>query len=354
MTSDPLVSHLTAARASGAFSGAAWSVGNVDGPVSRGVVGTLSWDGPPVDEDTLWDLASLTKPIVGLAVMALLEQGRLALSDSVDTHLPDYAGTEVGSVTLWHLLTHTGGVPGHQPLWRTHPDRTSMLRALRELPLQSPPGTRVAYTSPGFMVLGLVAEAAADLPLDELVRETITGPVGMPDTGFNPPPERQKRAAATERCPWRGRVVQGTVHDENAHVFGGVAGHAGLFSSLRDMERLALALVRGGRTETGRFLQAHTLDVMARPATDHLNERRSLGWQGADPVAAAPGDLLTARAYGHTGFTGTSVWVDPELDFYAVLLTNRVHPTRDSQLITTVRARFHNLAVVHTRRQLGD
>jgi CubicO group peptidase (beta-lactamase class C family) len=351
VTADPLVSHLRAARAARAFSGAAWSVGTADGPVSRGVVGTLSWDGPPVADDTLWDLASLTKPIVGLAVMALLERGRIALSDSVEMHLPDYAGTEVGGVTVWHLLTHTGGVPGHQPLWRTHSNRSGMLRALRELRLQSPPGTRVAYSSPGFMILGLVAEAAADQPLDELVRQTVTEPVGMPDTGFNPPRDRWARTAATERCPWRGRVVQGTVHDENAHVFGGVAGHAGLFSSLGDMERLALALLRGGRTEAGRLLDAHTLHVMTSPATDHLNERRSLAWQGVDRLAAAPGDLLSARAYGHTGFTGTSVWVDPELDFYAVLLTNRVHPTRDSPQIATVRARFHNLAVLRTRRQ---
>ncbi len=339
--------YASAAREAGLFSGAAWSFGTAQGPTSRGYVGTRAWGGEPVDDDTLWDLASVTKPLVGLAVLALLERGLVALNDPVATHLPSYAGTDKADITLWHLLTHTSGLPGQQPLYRRHPDRASLLAALRRLPPRNPRGTRVAYTSPGFMILAQVAEAASGMPLDELVRRTVTEPAGMTQTGYNPPADRQHLAAATEECPWRGRLVQGTVHDENAAVLGGVAGHAGLFSTLADMERLGIALVRDGRGEVGQLIQPHTLAVMTRPATDHLNLRRSLAWQGRDPMGSPAGDLFTHAAYGHTGFTGTSLWVDPMLGVYAVLLTNRVHPRRDSMAITRFRPRFHNLVLTH-------
>ena len=351
---DPgIAAFVAAGRAARTFSGAAWSVGTSAGPVSRGHTGTRAWDGDPVDRDTLWDLASVTKPVVGLAVMALLEQGRLTLTDPIAEHLPEYAGTDKADITLWHLLTHTSGIPGQQPLFRRHKDRESLLEALRKLPLRNPPGTQVAYSSPGFMILALVAEVASGLPLDELVRRSVSVPAGLSDTGFTPAADQRERAAATEECPWRGRMIQGTVHDENAEVLGGVAGHAGLFAPLDDVERLALALVRGGRGEAGPLLQRRTLDVMTRPATDHLNLRRSLGWQGRDRMGSPAGDLIGVGAYGHTGFTGTSLWVDPDLDVYAVLLTNRVHPRRDSSVITRFRPRFHNLALTRVLARDG-
>jgi CubicO group peptidase (beta-lactamase class C family) len=336
---------LRSARDERVFSGAAWSVGTRSGPAFRGVLGTVAWDGEPVTEDTLWDLASVTKPVAALAVMSLLERGLLALSDPVAAYLPDYRGTDKADITLWHLLTHTSGIPGQQPLYRRHPDRDGMLAALRQLPLRYPPGTEVAYSSPGFMVLGLLAEAASGRPLDALVRDTVTGPAAMPDTGFNPPVEDRARAAATEDCRWRGEIVQGTVHDENAYALGGVAAHAGLFGPLGDVERLALALLRDGTGENGPILAPRTLAVMTRPATDHLNLRRCLGWQGTQPAGAGIGDLFSPGAYGHTGFTGTSSWVDPDLGVYAVLLTNRVHPRRGSSAMSRLRPRFHNLAL---------
>jgi CubicO group peptidase (beta-lactamase class C family) len=338
---------LRTGRDEGVYSGAAWSVGTAAGPAFRGVLGTLAWDGDPVTDSTLWDLASVTKPIVALAVMALLERGQLALSVPLSAYLPDYAGTDKADITVWHLLTHTSGIPGQQPLYRRHPDRGGMLAALRHLPLRHPPGTQVAYSSPGFMILGLLAEAVAGQSLDLLVRETVTGPAGMADTGFNPPVDDRPRAAATEECSWRGQVIQGTVHDENAHALGGVAAHAGLFAPIGDVERFALALLRDGEGEAGPILAPRTLALMTRPATDHLNLRRCLGWQGTDPAGAGVGDLFSARAYGHTGFTGTSVWIDPDLGIYSVLLTNRVHPRRGSSAMSRLRPQFHNLAVTH-------
>jgi CubicO group peptidase (beta-lactamase class C family) len=341
----PLTALLARARDARTFSGAAWSVGTAAGPVARGTLGTRAWDGGAVDDDTLWDLASVTKPIVGLAVMALVERGQLSLTDPIPAHLPAYARTDKADVTVWHLLTHTSGIPGQQPLFRLHPDRASLVAALAKLPPRHQPGTHVAYSSPGFMILGLVAEAAAGVPLDVLVEQAVTAPAGMTRTRFNPPPDSHDRAAATEDCPWRGHLVRGTVHDENAHVLGGVAAHAGLFSTIGDMEKLALALLRSGRGETGPIIAPRTLAVMTTPATGHLNLTRSLGWQGVDRSSTTPGDLLTPVAFGHTGFTGTSLWIDPDLGFYAVLLTNRIHPRRGSLALARLRPRFHNLAV---------
>ncbi|WP_219470021.1 serine hydrolase domain-containing protein [Nonomuraea rhizosphaerae] len=326
---------LERARALGEFSGAAWAYGRSRGPVTRGRLGTLAWDGDPVTESTLWDLASVTKPIAGLAVMSLVESGELTLDDPVALHLPEYAGTDKAGISVYELLTHTSRIPGQQPLYRDHPTRDELLGAVTRLSLRPSPG--VEYSSQGFMILGLIAERAARLPLDRLVRERVTAPAGMGETRFLLPEPEWRRAAATEDCPWRGRLVQGTVHDENAEVMGGVAGHAGLFGTLDDLARLGRALCSGG----GGVLGARTLEVMTRTRTGG----RALAWAGWEQHGCSGGDLLSPAAYGHTGFTGTSLWVDPELDVFVVLLTNRVHPTRNSAAIGRIRRAFHNVAV---------
>ncbi|MFG1972151.1 serine hydrolase domain-containing protein [Nonomuraea fuscirosea] len=326
---------LARAREAGVFSGAAWAWGRSGGPVELGALGTLSWDGDPVGADTLWDLASVTKPIVGLAVMALVESGELTLDDRVAHHLPRYEGTDKADITVSELLTHTSRIPGRQPLYRRFPTREELLDALVDLPLRAEPG--MEYSSQGFMILGLIAESASGTSLDRLVRDRITAPLSMDATTFVLPERDRARAAATEDCPWRGRVVQGTVHDENAEVLGGVAGHAGMFGTVSDLARLGRWLCRGG----GGPLAPRTLSVMT--GTRVLG--RTLAWQAHEPPLSSGGDLLTEAAYGHNGFTGTSLWVDPELDFFAVLLTNRVHPARTSDAIGRVRRTFHNAAV---------
>ncbi|MER6947950.1 serine hydrolase domain-containing protein [Nonomuraea sp. NPDC000554] len=328
------VEVLARARAAGEFSGAAWAYGRSTGRVTHGTLGTLSWDGDPVGPGTLWDLASLTKPIVGLAVMALVETGELALDDPIARHLPEYADTGKAGITVFELLTHTSRIPGQQPLYRHCRTRQELLDALVGLPLRAEPG--VEYSSQGFMILGLMAESAAGVPLDRLVRERVTEPAGMDDTRFLLPERDRGRAAATEDCPWRGRIVQGTVHDENAEVLGGVAGHAGLFGTLDDLTTLGRALCRGGAGVLG----ARTLSLMTATRTGG----RALAWQGWQRGCGG-GDLLSPSAYGHNGFTGTSLWVDPELDVFAVLLTNRVHPSRASTAIGRIRTTFHNVAV---------
>ncbi len=322
------------------YSGAAWSVGTADGPLDRGWTGTRRWEGARLDGGELWDLASVTKPIVGLAVMALVDRGALTLSDRVGDHLPRFAAGDKADLTVRQLLTHTSGLPGGVPLHREHRTREAMLDALVTLPLRARPDTRVEYSSQGFMVLGLIAESAARQPLDELVDQLVCAPLGMAGTRFNPDAEGRARAVATEDCAWRGGVVAGQVHDENAVVLGGIAGHAGLFAPLVDMERLGRALAGGARA----VLRPETFALMTACHTEGLGLRRGLAWQAQDPVGSPVGQSFGPRAYGHTGFTGTSLWTDPATGRYTVLLTNRVHPTRVPEGIKAVRHAFHDHA----------
>jgi CubicO group peptidase (beta-lactamase class C family) len=324
---------LTRARDERVFSAAAWSVGTADGVLDRGVLGTRWWDGPPALETSRWDLASVTKPIVGIAVAALAERGVLSLDDPLPRHLPSYADTDKASITVRQLLLHTSGLPGSTPLWRTHGTRDSLLEAIRTTPLPVAPGTRVEFSSQGFILLGLIASAAAGIPLDRLVADLVTIPAGLPDTGFGP----AHNAVATEDCPWRGDVVCGQVHDENAVVLGGICGHAGLFAPLSDVERLGQLLAGGAAP----LLKPATHAEMIACHTDGL--RRGLGWQGLDVPGSPVGTALQPDSYGHTGFTGTSLWVEPVRGRYYVLLTNRVHPSRTSE-ITKVRHDFHDAA----------
>lgn len=336
---------LQLARSRRVFSGAAWSHGTANGVQGSGTIGTLAWGGPPVELDTWWDLASVTKPIVGLAVMSLLESGDLLLDDTIADHLPDYAATDKAVLTVRQLLTHTSGMPGQVPLYHWCSDREHMLEAIRNLPLQFEPGTDVTYSSQGFVILGLIAEAASGLPLEQLVEERVTRPAGMMRTSFGLPADLRDHAAATEDCAWRGRIVQGTVHDENAEVLGGTAGHAGLFAPLADLEALGRVLCADGRGPRGIVVSSAALATMTSPATEGLRLRRCLAWQGRDRYDSPAGDLVGARAYGHTGFTGTSLWIEPDLGRYVVLLTNRVHPSRAGQAIARVRRLVHNSAM---------
>lgn len=335
-----LAEVLSAGRDHKVYSAAAWSVGDADAALARGFTGTRSWDGETLDGSETWDLASVTKPVAGLAVMALVDQGVLRLTDTVGDHLPEYRGGDKADLTVRHLLAHTSGIPGQVPLYREHPTRAALLEAVRLLPVTAAPGTRVQYSSQGFIILGLVAEAASGETLDVLVRRLVCEPLGMTGTGFHPGPEARRRAVATEDCPWRGRVVVGEVHDENAVVLGAPAAHAGLFAPLADMERLGMSLAGGARE----LLRPATFAQMTSVHTDGLDLRRALAWQGQDPTGSPVGPSFGPRSYGHTGFTGTSIWVDPATSRYAVLLTNRVHPTRTGTGITAVRHAFHTAA----------
>ncbi|MDU0201713.1 serine hydrolase domain-containing protein [Paenibacillus sp. MAH-36] len=344
-----ITEFLQQARNEKAFSGAAYAIGNSDGITEQGAVGTLYWDGPSVQPDSIWDLASVTKPIAVLPLMVMLEHGECYLDDVIAHFLPHYKDTDKANLTLRQLLAHTSGIPGQQPLYQTSPTKEELLAAVRNLPLRFAPDTDVEYSSQGYMILGEIIEAIAGDSLDVVLKQLVLEPIGMSQTLFNPGAQLHPRIAATEYCEWRGTTVIGEVHDENAVVMGGMAGHAGLFSTAEDMSQLCQAMLRLGETAKGRFLQPETVRLMTNNQTSSLKLARGLGWQAKDRHDSPAGDLFSMSSYGHTGFTGTSIWMDPEDDVFAVLLTNRVHPKRTSTAIKRIRSIFHNLAFLSVR-----
>lgn len=326
------------------FTCAAYCVGTSEDVIEQGYTGILGLGRGAAGQDTLYDMASVTKPLVAMALMRLFEQGKLCLDDTVARYLPEYAGSGKADMTLWQLLTHTSVLHGQAPLFRSSHTREDLLEAIRFMPARDN-GT-VEYSSQGMIVLGQVMEAIENKPLDSILEEQLFLPLGMKDTRFNPPQEWAARIASTEDCPWRGHVVIGQVHDENAVVLGGVCGHAGIFSNTRDMASVGRAMLTGCTPEGALYLRRATRELMTRNHTVGMNLARGLGWQCRDERNSLFGDLLSPRAYGHTGFTGTGIWIDPQYGLYAVLLTNRVHPTREGNGIARVRRIFNNLAVL--------
>jgi len=325
------------------FPGASWVIGNSKTVLEKGSVGLLGVGLAPVTEDSLYDLASLTKIPVTLALMKQLEDGLICLEDEIGYFLPSFKNSPLGSVTLFALLTHTAPLSGgNHPYQRAH-NREEMLEAIRLSEPRPESPDRVLYTCEAYILLGEIVSAVDSSPLDEVIRRRVLEPLNMNDTLFNPPTSLLNRIAPTEECAWRGRLVRGEVHDENAVVMGGVSGNAGLFSSAVDMSRLAAAMLAS--LEGGAFLKRASAELMTRNHTAGKGQNRGLGWMVAEPGSSA-GDLMSPLSFGHTGFTGTSLWIDPERKLYALLLSNRIYPKRDNPDIFRTRYIFSNLAVL--------
>ncbi|MDR0723319.1 MAG: beta-lactamase family protein [Treponema sp.] len=333
--------YLETCVAGGAFPGAAWAIGGKE-TLETGAVGLLGAGLEAAAEDSLYDLASLTKLFTTLALMKQLEDGLIRLEDRVDYFLPAFRDSPLGGTTLFRLLTHTAPLPGGTMLYRYAHTREDLLEAIRSTGIRRDEGA--LYTCEAFILLGEIASAVDSAGLDELIRVRVTAPLGMAETGYNPPDEKITRIAPTEVCPRQGVALRGQVHDENAAILGGVSGNAGIFSTVRDMARLAAAVLDSleGR---GDFLHRPTASLMTSNLTQGRGENRGLGWMLKGPGSAA-GDLMPEESFGHTGFTGTSLWIDPSRRLYAILLSNRIHPRRDNAGIFRVRHIFHNLAIL--------
>jgi CubicO group peptidase (beta-lactamase class C family) len=272
------------------------------------------------------------------AVARLVGDGRLALDAPVQRYLPAWTGGGRGAVTVRHLLTHTSGLPAWRPLYKEAPSPAAALALVYATDVDTVPGVRYLYSDLGAILLGEVVARVSGEPLDAYAARALFAPVGMRDTRFRPAPAERARIAPTEYDPWRQRHLRGEVHDENAHALGGVAGHAGLFSTADDLVRLARMYLGGGELDGRRVLDAAVVAEFTRrqdPAVSH----RALGWETATGQNSA-GRALSAAAFGHTGFTGTSLWIDPERDLFVLLLTNRVNPTRQNVKIGGVRTRL--------------
>jgi CubicO group peptidase (beta-lactamase class C family) len=313
------------------FPATAAAVVTRDEVVRQFVRGTANLEtGEELTPEHFFDLASLTKVLVTLPeVLDLIERGRVSVSDPLALHLPD-AGwmlgeRSLGTVTIGQLLAHTSGLPGWMPL-HVHPaDRATLLTRVLQTPLARTPGEQCEYSCLGFIALGALVESLTGQRLDELAarRGWVT---------FQP----EGPSVATERCPWRGRVLQGEVHDENAGALGGVSGNAGAFGRLTDVIRAAQAWLGDAVSPATRHLMTRQWSVEASGLP------RGLGWLLGHPGCFA-GELSSPEGFGHTGFTGTSLWVEPERGYAIVLLTNRVHPTRHTgDEIFHLRRRFGN------------
>jgi CubicO group peptidase (beta-lactamase class C family) len=292
---------------------------------------------------TVYDLASLTK-VVGLTTAAMLavESGRLELDAPVQRYVRAFAGPGKQTVTIRMLLAHAGGLPAWRPLYREATTRNEAFALANTTALVSPPGTADVYSDLGVIVLTGVLEAAYQQRLDSLLAQMLFSPLRMTSTGYLPPPSWHDRVAPTELDPWRGRVLRGEVHDENAAVMDGVSGHAGLFSSAEDLLTFADWMIErwNGGTSSPRSL----VHEFTRRQALVSGSSRGLGWDTPSPGGSA-GSRLSPSSFGHTGFTGTSLWIDPERRLAIVLLSNRVNPTRNNPRWAPLRAALADLIV---------
>ncbi len=328
---------------SGAFPGAGVAIGRGGVLIELDGVGRLTRGGAPATAATAYDLASLTKVVATTtAVMMLVEQGRLDLDDRVVEYIPAYGAMNKGAVTIRHLLTHSAGHRPFYPFYRDGIlDREGVLEFVFADTLQYRPGARSRYSDFDMILLGEIIERITGEDLGDYVHETIYEPLGMAHTGFRHAGDVDRTAAPTEYDrAWRGRTLQGEVHDEAAWVMGGVAGHAGLFSTAHDLSRFAFLLASGGEAYGTRLFRRTTLDRFTERVRLQSTYPTGLGWMVKDPGESysPAGSLFGPRSFGHTGFTGTSIWVDPEQELFVVLLSNRVNPTRRNSGIREVRA----------------
>jgi len=334
---DSVRAVLDKARADSAYPGAFAVIGNADGVLVEYGAGTLDWSpSPRPDENTLWDMASLTK-VVGMtsAMMQLTEAGKVDLDAPVQRYLPEFRGPNKELVTVRHLLTHSSGLPGWRPLYKetTTPGAARALAVATAL--DTLPGIRMVYSDLGAIILGQVVERVSGEHLDAYLARHVFGPLRMTSTQYRPGRDLLPRIAPTEFDPWRQRKIHGEVHDENAFALGGISGHAGLFSTGHDVARLTRMYLNGGTLDGVRIVSAETIRRFTA-VQDSALSNRALGWETPNGSNSA-GHLLKRPAFGHTGFTGTSIWVDPTRDLFIILLTNRVNPTRQNLRIGAVR-----------------
>jgi beta-N-acetylhexosaminidase len=333
-----------------AFPGATVAIG-YRGKVSLHAFGNLSYaaNAAAVDAHTMYDIASLTKVVATTTLVAKLVEGDfpvpLDLDARVERYLPEWAtGPQPEwrrQVTVRHLLTHTSGLPAFKEYWRTSKNKQDTLTKIFAEPLEYEPGTRELYSDLGIILMAEIIERLTGRTLDDLAKTYILAPLAMKDTMFRPPKKLWPWIAPTEiDNNLRHRLVQGEVHDENAFAIGGVSGHAGLFSTASDLAAFCQMLQNGGVYAHRRILRRATIAQFTTPQ-QLSSGTRTLGW-AVPTEGGSSGHYFSAHSFGHTGFTGTSIWIDPDRQLFVVLLTNRVHPTRENQKIAELRPAFHD------------
>ncbi|HTI42390.1 MAG TPA: serine hydrolase domain-containing protein [Vicinamibacterales bacterium] len=331
-----------------AFPAAVIEVGTTGQMLWREAFGRLTYadDAPRTTDDTIFDLASLTKVISTTPlVMQQLERGVLALDDLVSGHVAEWRHEDRSGVTLRDLLAHCSGLPAWRPYYKQLDGREMYERAISAEPLEYAPRTRSIYSDLDFILLGFIVHGR--MALTERFALMLSQMGIVEELQFNPPQLWRARTAPTEFDQWRGRLLVGEVHDENAAALGGIAGHAGLFGTAASVGAYARHLMQVLDGRSGVFRRT-TLEEFVSKRADIPGSSRALGWDTMLPTSSC-GTKMSARAFGHTGFTGTSLWIDAEKDVYVVLLTNRVHPTRSNEAIKRIRPAVHDSVISELR-----
>jgi CubicO group peptidase (beta-lactamase class C family) len=335
----------------GAYPGAVVVIGRKDSVLYARGYGHFTWSpssSVPTPDSTLWDIASITK-VMGTtsASMRLVDSGRLRLDAPVRQYLPQFSGGPKDRVTVRMLLDHTSGLRSYVPFFKQARTRDQAKVLLYAEPLVRQPGQSAVYSDLNAILLGLVLETVSGLPLETLVTREVFAPLELRETLYRPPAAVRRRTVPT--ALWRGHPVQGQVNDPNAVVFGGAAGHAGIFSSGMDLARYAQAWLRNGVGPRGQWVTPATIrQFLTRGAN---TGPRLLGWDTPELDGKEPslfGTLISESAYGHTGFTGTEIWIDPAHDLFLVFLTNRTFDPRGRNphhVLRTVRTSLSDAAI---------
>jgi CubicO group peptidase (beta-lactamase class C family) len=326
----------------GVFPGAVAAVAR-DGQILFQHAAGRQQDGPEAKDtmpvDAMFDLASVTKPMSGMALMLCIEDGLLTLDDHVAKYIPEYGTGDKAAIRIRHLVSHTSGIQSNPKLYHEHESWSTLLPAYLALPLIAQPGAIFLYSSINFIILALIVERVSGRSLDQILAERIFKPLGL-DTTFNPPETLRQRIPATEYIPWRKAYDWGVVNDKTAQMMGGVSAHAGMFSSAGDLAKIGAMLLNGGSFNGVRVMSPAAARVFTSPWTDDRGAKRGVCWLPGN--AKVFGDLLGPQSLGHTGTSGTAMCLVPGEKLVAVLLTNRVHPSRDNDLIEPFRPRFFN------------
>ena len=331
-----------------AFPGAAVAVAHQGKLIAHKSLGHFTYDAPSpaVTADTIYDLASVTKVIATTtACMILYDRGLFKLDQPLAELLPEFAAQQdtarLRQVTLRMLLAHSSGLPAYVKLFQTAHNKDALLQQALRVPLSADPGARAEYSDIGFILLGEVLQKVTSEPLDQFCQREIFAKLNLPHTCFNPPAELKPKIPPTEDDrTFRHRLIQGEVNDENASVMGGVAGHAGCFSSVLDVSDFAHCMLQGGSP----LVKKETLEIFTRRQDTPTGTSRALGWDTPSQPSQS-GRYFSSRSYGHLGYTGTSLWIDPDRQLSVTLLTNRTWPDRSSQSIKQIRPAFHDAVI---------
>jgi len=334
-------SIILAGRDRGVYPAAVVVIGRKDTVLYSRGYGHFTWaqrSAVPDPVQTLWDVASISK-VVGTttAIMLLVERGQVELDAPVQRYLPRFTGGRKAEVTVRMLLTHTSGLRSYVEFFKLAPTRDSAITLLYAEPLRRAPGASAEYSDLNAMLLGLIVEAVAREPLDRFAAREVFAPLGMASTMYRPPDSVRARVVPTG--VWNGTAIAGEVNDQNAVRFGGVAGHAGVFSTGADLARYARMWLNQGATPGGHLLRAETVHEFLKPGQNA--GPRLHGWEAPDPKEEPPtpyGSLLSPESYGHTGWTGTLIWIDPRRDLFLIFLTNRCFDPKVGRSIRELRA----------------